>query len=365
MWDGTAPDGSHLYPAFPYPSYRHMELADVRDLFAYLKTLPPVAGKPRGPRSGVSLQHPPPARRLEASVSARRAVRARSSANRRNGIAAPIWSTVPDTAPNVTRRAISSAASSRASALPAARRRTAKSWVPNITPAGLGHWGSDKIAWSEKDIASFLGDGMNPAGDYAGGGNGRSHPATPRCSAPDDRAAIADLHRIAAAEFRGRPTAAAEESSASGAHEHRQRHCAQADLGGAVRRDVGADPLSRRPLSDRRGGVLPLGLRHRAGACVRLCLARRTCCGGAHRASARPGQPRRAQHRRHVLQFRRAGAAAVDRSQRHQLYLAADQRRARGAGAQGARAHLSLVGGDRSDFSACWWCWRRICPATN
>jgi mono/diheme cytochrome c family protein len=47
MTEGTAPDGSHLYPAFPYPSYRHMRLGDVRDLFAYLKTLPPVAGRVR------------------------------------------------------------------------------------------------------------------------------------------------------------------------------------------------------------------------------------------------------------------------------------------------------------------------------
>ena len=40
--------------------------------------------------------------------------------------------------------------------------------MPNITPVGLG-MGEDKIAWSQKDIASFLDDGMNPAGDYAGG----------------------------------------------------------------------------------------------------------------------------------------------------------------------------------------------------
>ena len=44
-----------------------------------------------------------------------------------------------------------------------------KGWVPNITPAGLGHWGDDGIAWSVKDIASFLNDGMDPSGDYAGG----------------------------------------------------------------------------------------------------------------------------------------------------------------------------------------------------
>ena len=42
MTRGTAPDGSHLYPAFPYPSYARMRVEDVRDLFAYLKTLPPV-----------------------------------------------------------------------------------------------------------------------------------------------------------------------------------------------------------------------------------------------------------------------------------------------------------------------------------
>src|SRR5580704_15833806 len=48
LWDGTAPGGYHLFPAFPYGSYRHMQLADVRDLFAYLKTLPSVPGKVRG-----------------------------------------------------------------------------------------------------------------------------------------------------------------------------------------------------------------------------------------------------------------------------------------------------------------------------
>src|SRR5262249_49142277 len=44
---GTSPSGEHYYPVFPYPSYQNMALADARDLFAYLKTLPAVAGKPR------------------------------------------------------------------------------------------------------------------------------------------------------------------------------------------------------------------------------------------------------------------------------------------------------------------------------
>lgn len=45
MQRGVAPDGRHYYPAFPYASYRRMTAGDVADLFAYLKTLPPVTGK--------------------------------------------------------------------------------------------------------------------------------------------------------------------------------------------------------------------------------------------------------------------------------------------------------------------------------
>jgi len=47
MWKGTSPAGRHYFPAFPYTSYQHMKLADVRDLFAHLRTLPAVQGKPR------------------------------------------------------------------------------------------------------------------------------------------------------------------------------------------------------------------------------------------------------------------------------------------------------------------------------
>ena len=47
MVKGTSPAGQHLYPAFPYTSYQRMRLDDLRDLFAYLKTLPAVQGKVR------------------------------------------------------------------------------------------------------------------------------------------------------------------------------------------------------------------------------------------------------------------------------------------------------------------------------
>jgi mono/diheme cytochrome c family protein len=45
---GTSPSGEHYYPSFPFTSYQRMAVTDVRDLFAYLKTLPPVTGAVRG-----------------------------------------------------------------------------------------------------------------------------------------------------------------------------------------------------------------------------------------------------------------------------------------------------------------------------
>ena len=45
MTKGTSPQGEHLYPAFPYTSYQHITYNDLRDLFAYLKTLPAVKGR--------------------------------------------------------------------------------------------------------------------------------------------------------------------------------------------------------------------------------------------------------------------------------------------------------------------------------
>jgi len=49
MVKGTSPAGEHLYPAFPYTSYQHLRYGDLADLFAFLKTLPPVPGRVRDP----------------------------------------------------------------------------------------------------------------------------------------------------------------------------------------------------------------------------------------------------------------------------------------------------------------------------
>lgn len=45
LMSGVSPDGQHLYPAFPYTSYRRMAPKDVADLAAFLRTLPAVKGR--------------------------------------------------------------------------------------------------------------------------------------------------------------------------------------------------------------------------------------------------------------------------------------------------------------------------------
>jgi mono/diheme cytochrome c family protein len=39
--EGRRPDGAHYFPAFPYPSFTRITDPDLRDLWAYLRSLPP------------------------------------------------------------------------------------------------------------------------------------------------------------------------------------------------------------------------------------------------------------------------------------------------------------------------------------
>jgi mono/diheme cytochrome c family protein len=46
--EGVSVTGENEYPALPYTSYQRMTANDLRDLFGYIRTLPPVTGKARG-----------------------------------------------------------------------------------------------------------------------------------------------------------------------------------------------------------------------------------------------------------------------------------------------------------------------------
>ncbi len=186
LWKGTSPRGANLYPAFPYTSYQHMELDDIRDLFAYLKTLPPVAGKVRRH----DLKFPFDNRRL-IGVWKRLFLHGgpyvpdpSKSAQWNRGaylVNGPGHCAECHSPRDLLGGIIES---ERFAGGPA---EDGSGWVPNITPVGLQR-GADK--WSENDIASFLDNGMMPSGDFAGDGMAEVIRNTSLLGAAD-RAAIA------------------------------------------------------------------------------------------------------------------------------------------------------------------------------
>ena len=179
---GTSPDGRHYYPAFPYTSYQRMRLDDLRDLFAYLKTLPPVSGTVR--------DHD-----LPFLFGFRRAV----------GLWKLLYADgkpfVPDPAKSATLNrgaylvegpghcAECHSPRSFLGGIIAAQRFAGgpnpegKGWIPNITQKDLGDW-------SEKDIAYLLESGQTPDGDSVGGSMTEVVRHTSQLAA-DDRTAIA------------------------------------------------------------------------------------------------------------------------------------------------------------------------------
>jgi mono/diheme cytochrome c family protein len=189
LMKGTSRRGRHLFPAFPYTSYEHMTVADVRDLFAYLKTLPPVPGRARRHDLGFPFN----IRRL---VGFWKLLFFHESPFTPDPAQPAQWNRGAYLVNGPGHCAECHSPRNMLGAIIESERFAGgptpdgKGFVPNITPTGLRHWGDDNIAWSQKDIASFLGDGMNPAGDYAGSGMAEVVRNTSELSAAD-REAIA------------------------------------------------------------------------------------------------------------------------------------------------------------------------------
>jgi mono/diheme cytochrome c family protein len=180
---GTSPSGAHYYPAFPYTSYQHAKVEDIRDLFAYLKTLAPVQGRAR--------DHDMPF-----PFNIRRTV--------------GIWKLlfldgkpfVPDASHSLSWNrgaylvngfghcAECHSPRNFLGGIVAAQRFAGgpnpegEGWVPNITQKRL-------TDWSAKDIDYFLETGQTPDGDTVGGSMARVVRNTSQL-APADRNAIAE-----------------------------------------------------------------------------------------------------------------------------------------------------------------------------
>jgi mono/diheme cytochrome c family protein len=179
---GVSPDGAHYYPAFPYTTYAHAKIDDLRDLFAYLKTLPPVAGK----APGHELSFPFNIRRglglwklafLDTTPFAPDATKP-TAWNRGAYLVNAFGHCAECHSPRDALGGI--VESQRFAGGPSA---DGKGWVPNITQKGIGDW-------SEKDIAYMLETGSTPDGDSVGGDMNEVVDNTGKLNAAD-RAAMA------------------------------------------------------------------------------------------------------------------------------------------------------------------------------
>lgn len=184
MMRGVSPGGSHYYPAFPYASYARMQIGDVADLFAYMNTLPQVAGEAPGHRLGfpfnirrglgvwkllflddgavVALDNPSEevAHGRYLAEGPAHCGECHTPRNLMGGLDKSRW-------------------------LAGAPNPAGRGTIPNITS------GSPSFAsWSEADIANFLETGFTPEFDSAGGEMAEVVKSLAQLPA-DDRAAIA------------------------------------------------------------------------------------------------------------------------------------------------------------------------------
>jgi mono/diheme cytochrome c family protein len=182
MVKGTSPDGWHLYPAFPYTSFQHMTFGDIRDLFAYIKTLPAVAGVVE--ENDLPLRY-----KIRRTLGIWKLLNLDEKPFRPDPTKSAQWNRGAYLVNGPAHCAECHSPRNFLGGIKEGQRFAGgpdpegDGWVPNITQRGIGDW-------SEKDIATMLETGDLPDGDRVGGAMVKVMRNTAQLSA-EDRAAIA------------------------------------------------------------------------------------------------------------------------------------------------------------------------------
>ena len=200
MKRGLSPDGEHLYPAFPYTSYVKMTDDDLNDLWAFLRTLPPVTTTapsndltfPFNVRRGVGLwklafmDGPGPIVALPEDAS-------EAQKRGRYLVEGPGHCGQCHT----PRLLYGAGGLDDAHWLQGAPNPDGEGRIPNITPsdAGIG-------SWSASDIAYYLESGFTPDFDSVGGSMADVQENIARLPASDREAIAAYLKVVPAADER-------------------------------------------------------------------------------------------------------------------------------------------------------------------
>jgi mono/diheme cytochrome c family protein len=154
LMSGVSPTGEHYYPALPYTSYAHIRVTDVKDLMAYLRSLPPVQG--RAPPH--DLPFPFTIRRL---IGFWKLLYLDRSPITPDETRDPVWNRGRYLVEAVSHCAECHSARNMLNAIEESSRfaggydQEGAGYVPNITQAGIGHWSRD-------DLVAMLTDGYTP-----------------------------------------------------------------------------------------------------------------------------------------------------------------------------------------------------------
>ncbi len=164
MAAGVGRQGEHLYPAFPYTSYRLIPPKALADLFAYIRTLPPVEGK----AAAHELRFPFNIRRL---VGGWKLLFFQGGSFQPDPAKSEAWNRGAYLVNGPGHCAECHSNRNALGAIVSATRFAGgpdpegKGWVPNITQdeaQGLGKW-------SKEEIAELLKTGFTPSFDSVGG----------------------------------------------------------------------------------------------------------------------------------------------------------------------------------------------------
>jgi mono/diheme cytochrome c family protein len=199
MMQGVAPDGTHLYPAFPYTSYTRMQPSDISDLDAFLKTTPAVAGKappneigfPFNIRRGMGLW-----KQVNLSSEPVVALGADASDQVRLGqylVEGPGHCGECHTPRDVT------GGNDHSQWLAGSIAAEGEGSIPNITPEGA------TADWSEADFANYFETGFTPDFDVVGGSMAEVQKNLAQLR-PEDREAIAAYLKAIPGRPNGYPT---------------------------------------------------------------------------------------------------------------------------------------------------------------
>ncbi len=192
MRDGIRADGAQLFPVFPFTSFTRISDADLRDLWAYLRTVPPAATPSKPHDVGFPFN-----------------LRFAQMFWKKLFFTPGAFQPDPAKSPEVNRGAYLALALGHCAECHTPRNllgglKTSMAYagtadgptgelVPNITPdpeTGIGKW-------SDGDLADLLTDGMTPDGDFVGAGMAEVvRNTTGKLTKDDVRALIAYLKSL-------------------------------------------------------------------------------------------------------------------------------------------------------------------------